>query len=846
MADTSFNHEAGFTDLLQQAEQLTADMNGEEELPRVKRSLRQIMEVGEQLWTKTAHTGMTSTDATTDVRASILLGSKGIDLPRMSQKLEALSTVKTFEPIEPIHQADIQGFLKNERENAILSVIEESSKTAFKRAEKLHWQNLENEWEQEKQKILNALHIGRDQETLNLKLDNEMTYQDSYNLQTSSSLNNVEVAYARQVMLHNENIIQGGIKENLCKKFHNVALKLDDKNVEDLWTIVSSMCNISPSTGKDILAARTSVPMQNAFINQARQFLEKKYIEYIKTTISSNLQKAQLGGVPGTFHLIKSFLNVKLTNNYPGLEDGSVDGQPVWPIIYFCLRCGDLSAALQAVSLAGTPLKEFSVYLKDFMNSEDRRLTPANETKIKLEYRRSVRSSTDPFKRIVYCIIGCCDVSDYHSEVADKTEDFLWLCLCLIRLNSGVDLDSTLNLDTLQNKNIASDKFHLAKLQKMVLEDYGESHFNAFQQPFLYFQVLFLTAQFEAAIDFLARIEYLRCHAVHVAITLYQLGLLAMPVSTQATLLSKYDGDSLHRLNFAKLVMMYTRKFESTDPVEALHYFYFLRDLKNSSGEDLFMSCVSELVLETREFDMLLGKIEYDSCRIPGAIDKFCNDVGQIIEVVAADSEKKGQFEDAIKLYDLAKKHDKVLELMNELLSQVVAQPKAPQSKRNRLQTMAIDIVERYKRYGHNASKERSGTFYLLIDLSTFFDFYYSKNLMKALNVMLSIQLIPFQEEEVEERVNNFRHLPDEVRRNLPDVLLATMNILYTKYTAAKNSKIDQHPGTSFVSDEGPHDMSVDHYRKRARALITFAGMIPYRMPGDTNASLVQLEVLMN
>ncbi|KAG1675940.1 Nuclear pore complex protein Nup93 [Nymphon striatum] len=808
MADTSFNHEAGFTDLLQQAEQLTADMNGEEELPRVKRSLRQIMEVGEQLWTKTAHTGMTSTDATTDVRASILLGSKGIDLPRMSQKLEALSTVKTFEPIEPIHQADIQGFLKNERENAILSVIEESSKTAFKRAEKLHWQNLENEWEQEKQKILNALHIGRDQETLNLKLDNEMTYQDSYNLQTSSSLNNVEVAYARQVMLHNENIIQGGIKENLCKKFHNVALKLDDKNVEDLWTIVSSMCNISPSTGKDILAARTSVPMQNAFINQARQFLEKKYIEYIKTTISSNLQKAQLGGVPGTFHLIKSFLNVKLTNNYPGLEDGSVDGQPVWPIIYFCLRCGDLSAALQAVSLAGTPLKEFSVYLKDFMNSEDRRLTPANETKIKLEYRRSVRSSTDPFKRIVYCIIGCCDVSDYHSEVADKTEDFLWLCLCLIRLNSGVDLDSTLNLDTLQNKNIASDKFHLAKLQKMVLEDYGESHFNAFQQPFLYFQVLFLTAQFEAAIDFLARIEYLRCHAVHVAITLYQLGLLAMPVSTQATLLSKYDGDSLHRLNFAKLVMMYTRKFESTDPVEALHYFYFLRDLKNSSGEDLFMSCVSELVLETREFDMLLGKIEYDSCRIPGAIDKFCNDVGQIIEVVAADSEKKGQFEDAIKLYDLAKKHDKVLELMNELLSQVVAQPKAPQSKRNRLQTMAIDIVERY--------------------------------------VMLSIQLIPFQEEEVEERVNNFRHLPDEVRRNLPDVLLATMNILYTKYTAAKNSKIDQHPGTSFVSDEGPHDMSVDHYRKRARALITFAGMIPYRMPGDTNASLVQLEVLMN
>ena len=34
--------------------------------------------------------------------------------------------------------------------------------------------------------------------------------------------------------------------------------------------------------------------------------------------------------------------------------------------------------------------------------------------------------------------------------------------------------------------------------------------------------------------------------------------------------------------------------------------------------------------------------------------------------------------------------------------------------------------------------------------------------------------------------------------------------------------------------------------RHQARALITFAGLIPYRLPGDTNARLVQLEVLMN
>ena len=34
--------------------------------------------------------------------------------------------------------------------------------------------------------------------------------------------------------------------------------------------------------------------------------------------------------------------------------------------------------------------------------------------------------------------------------------------------------------------------------------------------------------------------------------------------------------------------------------------------------------------------------------------------------------------------------------------------------------------------------------------------------------------------------------------------------------------------------------------RQLAKNLITFAGMLPYQMPGDTNARLVQMEVLMN
>lgn len=39
---------------------------------------------------------------------SILLGSKGYDVPKVSQKLEGLSAAKSLEPLEPVRDTDIQ------------------------------------------------------------------------------------------------------------------------------------------------------------------------------------------------------------------------------------------------------------------------------------------------------------------------------------------------------------------------------------------------------------------------------------------------------------------------------------------------------------------------------------------------------------------------------------------------------------------------------------------------------------------------------------------------------------------------------------------------------------------
>ncbi|PIO33620.1 hypothetical protein AB205_0131730 [Aquarana catesbeiana] len=658
----------GFGELLQQAEQLAAETEGITELPHVERNLQEIQQAGERLRSRT----MTRTS-----QESVLLGSRGLDISHISQRLESLSAVTTFEPLEPVKDTDIQGFLKNEKDNALFAAIEESRRRTFAMAEEYHRESMLVEWEQVKQRILHTL-LASGEDDLGFSQETETSYISELGPPGRSSLDSVEMAYARQIYVYNEKVVSGNLQPSLVDLFTAVAEKLDDKNVSDVWLMVKQMTDVLLVPATDTLKSRCAVKMQMGFVRQALKFLEDSYRDYTMKSVYANLQQAQLGGVPSTFNLVRSFLNIRLPAPIPGLQDGELEGYPVWALIYYCLRCGDTSAAQQVVNRLQHQLGEFKNWFQEYVHNE-RRLLPGTENKLRLHYRRAVRSSTDPYKRAVYCLIGRCDIADNHSE----------------------------------------------------------SHFAVNQQPFLYFQVLFLTAQFEAAIAYLFRMERTRCHAVHVALALFELRLLLKSSGQSAQLLSQEAGDpvGIRRLNFVRLLMLYTRKFEPTDPREALQYFYFLRNEKDIQDKNMFLRCVSELVIESREFDMLLGKLETDGTRKPGAIDKFTRDTKPIISEVASVAEQKGLFEEAAKLYELAKNPDKVLELTNKLLSPVVAQIGTPQSNRERLKNMAFSIAERYRSQGTSAEKSISATFYLLLDLMTFFDSYHAGHIDVAFDV---------------------------------------------------------------------------------------------------------------
>ena len=604
-----------FSGLLQKAEQLASEIDrfpsaesgesGYADLPRVERNLRQLMDAGEQLFTKTSkdiHLG------SQDVKASVLLGSRGVDLPTMTNALDHLATSAQsgsgFEQVEAVRDTDVAGFLKNERENAILTVIEETRKDTFEAAERLHWES--TEWDKIKRQIL---------EDLSGFPDTGAMIQESFSVTSklhdnASNLNHLETAYARQVTEYNQSAGKRGLLSDAVEIFSSPFKEDVDREAYLIWSMVSSFADLDqlPSGLEGALSARLA--MSKKIVKLSRRYLENAFLKYVKETVYANLRQAQLGGIPGTFNLVKSFLNVKLIPDAPGLEDGQLEsGVPIWPMVYFCLRSGDLDAAIQACNNAGPGLAEMAKLLKEVQSSADSRLTPHTENVVRISYKRTIRTTTDPYKRAVYCILGACDPSDEHSEVATSLDDYLWIKLAQIRETAGNSTGDT------------AEGLTLSQLQKMMSEDYGETHFNAFEQPVLYFQVLLLTGQFEAAIDFLFRVERFRAHGVHVGLALFEKKFLLLPQNIQSPLLSTAPS-STKRLNVARLVMLYTRKFEGSDPKEALNYFYFLREIETPSdhinGSNLFTTCVSELVLESREYELLLGKILPDGSRLPG------------------------------------------------------------------------------------------------------------------------------------------------------------------------------------------------------------------------------------
>ncbi|KAK5646486.1 hypothetical protein RI129_004950 [Pyrocoelia pectoralis] len=809
-----------FSELLQEAEKLTSTIEGVSELPKVERSLRQVLEDSQDLYTRVAHSG------TQDIHANLLLGSQGVDLPRIVQKLETISSKHTFEPLKPTYDTDVDSYLENHLQNLILGVVEQEFQKSADVIKSTSWEHQKSEWNQERMKIINAMtSASKDL----LYMGNQPSIFAEPRPTPSNKLGYQEGIFASVVVEYNHTVFQGIKRPHLLKEFVNTARDFNNTKVNDMWEIMDYMTQLPALPLNECpLASRYHKVIIKTLVGQAKKYLEDRYKTYMTNVINENLVDARRGGVPGTYSLVRSFVGIRLQGEYAGLEGGMVDDRPVWPVVYYCIRSGDLSAALYCLNKAAFKPEAIVQLLEMKIKTPDSIEIPTLEANIQLDYRRLTHNSTDPFKRIVYDVLCCGETTDEHSEVAKTADDYLWLKLSYLRFDNERD-DSEL----------------FATLQSTVLEQYGEVHYNAMNQPHVYFQVLALTGQFEAALEFLGRVEKYQIHGVHMAIALNEMHLLGLPKAPTSPLLciDPVDPKPARRLNLCRYILIYVQKFELAAPEEAVNYYYMLKTIQNEN-ENMFIKCIIDLAVETEQYQKLFGKMESTGMRSPGFLDDFVGNDIKIEDVVNSVGEalkNKGLFEEAIEVYNIINNQEEVLRLFCSLLPQVAHIENTDGSLRHQLSCKANEYAVNYSKIGYNCNQNVISTFLMLKSLLKFFDEYHTKEYQMALQTLGEAQLIPLHQRELEERVNAFDRLNTSVCKVLPDVILATINILFTQYQNIKANDF-----TSMKYQDSSKETQLEFLRQQAKVLTSFTGMLPYRMPGDINSRLVQMEILMH
>ncbi|KAE8449187.1 hypothetical protein EG329_008354 [Mollisiaceae sp. DMI_Dod_QoI] len=434
-----------------------------------------------------------------------------------------------------------------------------------------------------------------------------------------------------------------------------------------------------------------TLSMKKRILRGGVRCLEKLAFEKMEDAVTRNPRDANVGGIPNVINKVKGYVRLQAGKKNLGGDNSDLQmlgGDFVWALIYFLLRTGHVAEALDYVEVNQVAFRaidrNFQGYIRAYAQSDDRRLDENLQSRINSEYNQRLRiapeNSIDPYRMACYKIIGRCDLRQRFLEGIEQSfEDWAWVQLVLAREINRVDA-------------MASEIFGLSEAQD-TMREIGNRYFtkgsvegNSFG-VYVFLQLAY--GMFEDCVSYLYTYNYV--DGVHLAIALDFYGLLrvADPNSGSEDLLSLTTrGQS--QINFGTMLGLYTRDFRAAAVSAAVDYLTLIclnNDLPGHAGKNQMMLCheaLRELVLESREFALLLGDMRNDGQRIRGVIEERMRLIGldesgdfmRTITLQAASiADDNGRVTDAVLLYHLAGEYDSVITTINRALSEAIAVP---------------------------------------------------------------------------------------------------------------------------------------------------------------------------
>lgn len=768
-------------------------------------------------------------------KAHYLLAGK-VSLEDIEANIKSLERSKLHDGrTKPQHQAvDLDGYLRSKKDENILSAIEQSLSAAARDFDNFVNQNISLDWKQRREEVfasvLNRQLTHSDDKKKVSKEKSHITWGKSFKLldDKTSKLN------------VNENYLTRGKFERYAKIVNRLnnyrqsvrsSSKLDEdfdfahefvdifKNGSDSkarqfyesWLIIANM--------KDA-ALRPSDPQtfKNRIVARAKSHLQLQFFEYVDNIYRTKVVEK---GLPTIVNKVKSFIDYQKLNSNGNLL--IVNGVPIWALVFYLLRAGceeeALSLVLEHQSVFKKVEQSFVPYFKAYVRSHDKRLPQPLITKIQNEFNNHIKKSVDgdPYRYAVYKILGRCQLSRRNiSNIALTVEDWLWMHFMLVQDGPQSDYDP------------AHEKYTLADFQQMILS-YGPTKFTN-----NYLQVLLLSGLYEDAAKY--SLEINEIDGLHLSIGVAYYELLQSSAKDAAEL--KQRGELL-----SKLLGSYIKSFKLSDPRIAVEYLILI--CLFPTEVETCHEALRELILETREFSILLGKVNSAGVRVPGKIEQrkllisldkdFLN---KVTEQAAITADKEGRTYDGLLLYQLAEEHEIVISIINRLLGEYLSNTELDQSliDDGNSETNPVLIADNFLSIHHNVSVERQVVCKKLLKIAEIRQLFLEREWDATLRKVEELDVIPVK---IHSNLSSTRlkaeelgYLDESVLKNVPNLLIIAMTCV-----AQRKEQINTSAFNGAVKEEKTRELKLI-----AKNCVVFAGMVQYKMPRETFSLLIGLE----
>lgn len=666
----------------------------------------------------------------------------------------------------------------------------------------------------------------------------------------------------------------GSMAASLLTKWKDVAEKPEhletdsSRKLANCWQLLQSISNAAGALPQRPTDTAADAERRLSMLRGTTAHLGSQQLKALKDEISRHPAAAARGNYPGLEFdaAAKVRLDQRLdaekgpTQKVYLLHAGDrVSATPLWRTVYWCLRCGDVAAALrlmdpeqlvpeaygqvatswQALHRLAKKLRDLDVRpsggvgatgggLLPFASSSTQDLAGAIEA-ARVEYWAQ-QQPRDKWMDAVYSVLAApqpnAKLYDLLQLPAGQMtiEDWLWHQMWMVRvqLSEGP-------------AGMTASSAPLDELQALLSEQWGEAHFNqGGQTPLLFVSVLLHSLQFERALEFLYRQPECSDEAVHLALALEHAGLLPHWRGHKAILERHVDG------------------WVREDPLSALHYL-FLLDGFVPSGETERLAV--DALVDANAVHVLTKSA-------PPALDFLNKPTLRRLRVEAARKLHREQRTPAVRMQALellfvAEAYDVLAELLIEmlcdaLLGSAVANPilgeqggaafgpggpVAPdpttEALEKQLREDARDFLQTRGFKDAAETKHQARVLELVLQVA---EVQYAAAewrqqragagaqpaLATTLDHLEQLWLLPSHPSEVDAAHADFRLLPLQVQRLTPPLILSAMEATHAKFVSLRGSRWEYKAPSAMDADLA---RELGRLRARAEALIGFAAV---------------------